>query len=73
MFLKFETNLRRTGSLATENSLHVAGFYTYLVELKHKQICLWSGHNKEFYTYLVELKQEEHYRDLGGFKSFIPT
>ena len=34
MFLKFETNLRRIGSLATENGLHVAGFYPHLVELK---------------------------------------
>jgi len=34
MFLKFETNLRVIGSLATESGLHVAGFYTHLVELK---------------------------------------
>jgi len=35
MFLKFETNLGVIGSLATENGLHVAGFYPHLVELKH--------------------------------------
>ena len=34
MFLKFETNLGVIGSLATENGLHVVGFYTDLVELK---------------------------------------
>ena len=56
MVLKFETNLREVGSLATENGLRVAGFYTDLVELKPKGKAFRRWLYILFYTDLVELK-----------------
>ncbi len=57
MFLKFKINLREVGSLATENGLHVVGFYTDLVELKHVKYSIENSFQILFYTDLVELKQ----------------
>jgi len=37
MVLEFKIDLKKVGSLATENGLQVVGFYTDLVELKQKR------------------------------------
>ena len=63
MVLKFETNLKGVGSLATENGLHVVGFYTDLVELKQEKKGGVLGFRYMFYTDLVELKHK--YADRG--------
>ena len=65
MFLKFEINLGVIGSLTTENGLHVAGFYTYLVELKYPLYPCQQRYSRLFYTYLVELKY--NLGELAGF------
>ena len=74
MVLKFETNLGVIGSLATENGLHVVGFYTYLVELKLNFIANAVLSASVFYTYLVELKPiSKGVAPSKTARCFIPT
>ena len=73
MVLKFKIDLKGVGSLATENGLHVVGFYTNLVELKQAHISFSQAFSSTFYTDLVELKHLSFGEYVGALSCFIPT